>query len=85
MPSDEVTPPVAVYALQKLIDLETDINFRNDLYKKPILNSAKKNEDFEPPPNSEMAPKTTLMSKNAENESFIRQALINMLLDIVYR
>ena len=67
IPAEEVTPPVAIHALKRIIDLENNLNLRNSSYRETLAGVRREPE------------------VPASNETFLRIAFINMLLDIVYR
>ncbi len=92
VPTEEVTPLVAVHVLKKIIDLEND-NFSRSTVpsapKTPLTaqllrdrGSSTSSKPPVPPPKPAVVLTQTGVTKN---DNFLRIAFINMLLDIVYR
>lgn len=67
IPANEVSPPVAIHALKKIIELENNALFRNAPASRSLQAAVASN------------------SAKSNNETFVRIAFINTLLDIVYR
>lgn len=72
IPAEEVTPPVAIHVLKRIINLEENNLLRRnnsaDLQNNPMFNTSVGKADI-----------------SKHGETFLRFAFINMLLDIVYR
>ena len=92
----QVTPPVAIHALKKIIDLENDTSFatkpgsKNN--KEPNRNPAVPQSFREtiagnrvPTVKQGEEENSSSIEAKKNSESFLRIAFINMLLDIVHR
>lgn len=82
IPAEEVTPPVAIHALKKIIDLENHVTFRNPGTSPPNVVVEPKQPSFR---GSITGVRKSGSDLGEGNETFLRIAFINMLLDIVYR